>query len=50
MNIYLIRHGDKMVSFNQGSIYRIRYADDALEVARYSEEESGFKEVIKLEK
>lgn len=45
-----IEYGGKMVSFNQGSIYRIRYADDALEVARYSEEESGFKEVIKLEK
>ena len=45
-----IEYGGKMVSFNQGSIYRIRCEDDALQVARYSEEESGFKEVIKLKK
>ena len=45
-----IDYGGKKVTFDQGSIYRIRYTEDVLQLARYSEEESGFKEVIRLEK
>ena len=45
-----IEYGGKKVTFDQGSFYRIRCADGILQLERYGEEETGFKEVIQIEK
>ena len=40
-----IEYGGKLVTFDQGSIHLIRYLEGAIEIARYSEEDAGFKNI-----
>lgn len=41
-----IEYGSNMVKFDQGSIYRIKYSDTTIELARYNEDDHGFRFVF----